>query len=138
MGMNFHDSPKWITAVVSDRVGHLSYLILLLDGDMWRRRIDISILGLINLPIPKRASDGNATSPPQGAPIKCNTTSWKKIDLLKCHTLTIYITVLLMKTLDTNLRFFFELSLRSYTTMTHLQVTKVRNILRKLHILGKH
>ena len=37
---NFRDGPKWISAVVSDRVGPLSYLIRLRDGEMWRRHID--------------------------------------------------------------------------------------------------
>ena len=36
---NFRDGPKWISAVVSDRVGPLSYLIRF-DGEMWRRHID--------------------------------------------------------------------------------------------------
>ena len=37
---NFRDSPRWVQGVVADRVGPLSYLVRLPDGNLWQRHID--------------------------------------------------------------------------------------------------
>ena len=37
---NFRDAPRWLQRVVIDRVGPLSYLVRLSDGNVWRRHID--------------------------------------------------------------------------------------------------
>ena len=37
---NFRDAPRWLQGVVVDRVGPLSYLVRLPDGNLWRRHID--------------------------------------------------------------------------------------------------
>ena len=37
---NLHDGPRWLKAVVSDRLGPVSYLIQLKNGDYWRRHVD--------------------------------------------------------------------------------------------------
>lgn len=37
---NFRDGPGWVSAVVSDRVGPVSYLVQLRNGDLRRRHVD--------------------------------------------------------------------------------------------------
>ena len=37
---NFRKGPRWVQVIVADRIGPLSYLVKLLDGDLWRRHID--------------------------------------------------------------------------------------------------
>ena len=37
---NIREGPRWVQGIVADRVGPLSYLIKLPDGDLWRRHID--------------------------------------------------------------------------------------------------
>ena len=37
---NLGDGPRWVRGVVSDRLGFVSYLIQLENGDLWRRHID--------------------------------------------------------------------------------------------------
>ena len=37
---NFRDGPRWVQGVVADRVGPLSYLVHLPDGNLWWRHID--------------------------------------------------------------------------------------------------
>ena len=37
---NFRDGARWVKAMVSDRLGPVSYLVQLRNGDFWRRHID--------------------------------------------------------------------------------------------------
>ena len=37
---NFREGPRWVQGIVADRIGPLSYLVKLPDGDLWRRHID--------------------------------------------------------------------------------------------------
>ena len=37
---NFREGPRWVQGIVADRIGPLSYLVKLPDGDLWRRKID--------------------------------------------------------------------------------------------------
>ena len=37
---NFRDGPAWVSATIADRVGPLSYLVELPNGELWRRHID--------------------------------------------------------------------------------------------------
>ena len=37
---NFREGPHWVQGIVADRIGPLSYLVILPEGDLWRRHID--------------------------------------------------------------------------------------------------
>ena len=37
---NFRDGARWVKAMVSDRLGPISYLVQLRNGDFWHRHID--------------------------------------------------------------------------------------------------
>ena len=40
MAKNFRCGPKWIPAVIDDKLGPLSYLVETVDGELWRRHVD--------------------------------------------------------------------------------------------------
>lgn len=40
MAKNFRSGPKWIPAVIDEKLGPLSYLVKTVDGELWRRHVD--------------------------------------------------------------------------------------------------
>ena len=47
MARNFRFGPKWIPAVVDEKLGPLLYLVKTYDGELWRRHVD-HIIGVEN------------------------------------------------------------------------------------------
>ena len=43
---NFREGPRWVRAVVSDRSGPVSFIVILENGNLWRRHIDHLRLGV--------------------------------------------------------------------------------------------
>ena len=46
MAKNLRPGPKWIPAVIVERLGPLSYLVETNDYDLWRRHVDLLVCHL--------------------------------------------------------------------------------------------
>ena len=65
MARNFRSGPKWVPAVIEEKLGPLSYLVKTSQGELWRRHIDSLKGALLDQTSERREDNSNADSTTQ-------------------------------------------------------------------------
>ena len=65
MARNFQSGPKWVPAVIDEKLGPLSYLVKTSQGELWRRHIDSLKGALLDQTSERREDNSNADSTTQ-------------------------------------------------------------------------